>query len=117
MRLINYDFDIVHLAEVKHQAADALSELLTNRADDTELDDELPVVVITDDNAINFECIECYDDETSVACVKDPDKQILPILEKIICEQASDAYCDQVRLTVTTPKSASQFTRTASLYG
>lgn len=43
--LIEYAFNIIHRAGVKHQASDALSKLRTSRVGNTELEDKIPVIV------------------------------------------------------------------------
>lgn len=45
--IIQYDFEIAHRAGVKHQAADDLTRLPTVWVGNTELDVEMPVMVVT----------------------------------------------------------------------
>ena len=45
LRLSELEFDVVHRAVIKHQAADALSRLETSGADDSSLQDEIPVLL------------------------------------------------------------------------
>lgn len=47
LRLLEYDFEIVYRADVKHQAAGALFRLCTTGVDYTELEEEIPVMVET----------------------------------------------------------------------
>ena len=48
LRLADFEYDIVHRAGVKHQAADALSRLPTNGTDQHPLDDGIPTLAIGD---------------------------------------------------------------------
>lgn len=45
-RLMEYDFDTVYRAIVKHQAADALKRPPTKRTDDFDINDEISVMVV-----------------------------------------------------------------------
>lgn len=45
-RLMKFDLKVIHGAVVKYQAADALSQLRTSGTDDTDIHDEVPVLVI-----------------------------------------------------------------------
>lgn len=47
LMLFEHDLEITHRAGVKHQAAEALSELLTTGVDSTEIEDEILVTVVT----------------------------------------------------------------------
>lgn len=48
LRLSEFNFETFHLAGVKHQATDELSGLLTTAADDSSIESDVPVVLITD---------------------------------------------------------------------
>lgn len=56
LRLLKFDFNVVHLACVKHQSADAMSRLLTDESDTTALQDYLHVMVI---NVVNHKKHDC----------------------------------------------------------
>lgn len=43
---MHYDFSIDHRAVVKHEAADALSRQLTKRTDESDINDEILIMVI-----------------------------------------------------------------------
>lgn len=47
LRLSEFDFEALHQADVKHEAADALSLLPTTRMDESLLEDDVPVLTIT----------------------------------------------------------------------
>lgn len=47
LRLLEYDFEVVHPAGVKHQEDDALSGLTTTAVHDITLEDEISVMVVT----------------------------------------------------------------------
>lgn len=47
LRLSVLDYDVVHCAQVKHQAADALSRLETSGADTTQIDDYNQLMLMT----------------------------------------------------------------------
>lgn len=46
-RLSKLELDIVHLASIKHQAADTMSRLMIERTDTTELDDDISPLAVT----------------------------------------------------------------------
>ena len=48
LRLQEFDFEVVHRAGSVHMAPDAMSRLPTDGADDSELNDDVPVLVISD---------------------------------------------------------------------
>lgn len=60
LKLVEYDFKIVLRAEIKHQAADAISSLHTNGSDRIILEDYIPVIFDTWSNkqALNFPSID-----------------------------------------------------------
>lgn len=49
LRVFEFDFEVVHCADIKHQTAYALSRLRTDGTDNAPLEDELPVFVIASD--------------------------------------------------------------------
>lgn len=46
LRLLEFDFDIVHRRGVKHQVIDAVFRILITSADNTELEEEIPVMMV-----------------------------------------------------------------------
>lgn len=46
-RYLEFEFDIVHSAGIKHEAADAISSLPTDGADNIKLNDDILVLAIT----------------------------------------------------------------------
>lgn len=50
-RLSEFDFELVHRAGIKHQVADAISPVRTLGEHQTELDDQIPYFVITEEDA------------------------------------------------------------------
>ena len=61
LRLLEYDFDIQYLMDIKHQAADALSRLETNGHDIIEIDDDFPGYLITGAIAEDNDTLELGD--------------------------------------------------------
>lgn len=63
LRVIEFDFYIVHTAEINQQAADALSRLLTNSLDSTMLENEIRAIVVTisKKKALNFLGVDATD--------------------------------------------------------
>ena len=46
LRLADFEYDVVHRAGIKHQAADALSRMPTDGSDQTPLDDAIPTLAV-----------------------------------------------------------------------
>lgn len=46
VRLLEFEYDVVHRADVKHPAADALPPVRTGTGDTKTLEDEIPVMLI-----------------------------------------------------------------------
>lgn len=44
--MLDYEFDIIHLSDVNHQAADALTRLKTKGEHETPLEDEVSFLII-----------------------------------------------------------------------
>ena len=117
LRLTEFEFDIVHRAGIKHQAADALSRLETTSTDETELRDEIPT--LTEDDKPPTTVLACFDcdeldlnDETCVCTTTDTDENDsdgLPSMitdEEFIKQQAEDEYCKEAAKSVGLPGSA-----------
>ena len=119
LRLLEYDFDVVHRAGIKHQAPDALSRLDTDAFDAQPLQDDLPVFSI--DVTQPLEDPDLYPTadpprdqldviETTVLAitpVKDIDKRAISI-EELLAAQKQDKSCQRYAHTVGCP--GSQFT-------
>lgn len=59
LRLQELSFDVVNRAGIKNQAADALSKLWITGEDQTELNDELPVLIIEEDTTPKATAMVC----------------------------------------------------------
>lgn len=51
---MEFDFEIIHNAEINHQASDKLSRLPANRSDCTNLEDDTPVMTATLSKQLDF---------------------------------------------------------------
>lgn len=46
-RLLEYDFHLVHRADIKHQVADSLPRPPTEKTDDSDSNDDTPIMAVT----------------------------------------------------------------------
>lgn len=91
---MEWDFDIVHLAGVKHQAADYFSQPPTMGTDDSEINAENPVMVFATRarNKLNF-VPENTSEETHV----ETKKPQLPTLVEFLSVKRTEANFDSKR--------------------
>ncbi len=66
LRLQEMDFEVVHRPGIVHRAADALSRLLTEGEDESPLDDEVPVLVVSPQSATRADTLILCDDEAEI---------------------------------------------------
>lgn len=92
-----------HRAGSKHQAADALSRLLTSCSDLNKLEEDIHVMVVTRSNmqALNFPNIDAVD--SSDAEIHSTFGDNRPTLLEIIKEQRTHTYCNQVLQDICLP--------------
>ena len=112
LRLAEYEFDVVHRAGVKHQAADALSRLPTDGEDKAPLDDEIPVLVIQHDDEQTVSTVVCVHEQyetTDGPAIELPDGALT--LDALIRAQKTDTFCKRIADTVDTPGSAFNYDR------
>jgi len=106
LRLSAFDYDVVHLPGVKHQAADALSRLET---DTNPIDDDLPLLVV-EPGSLTPSPIS-YEAEGPPPSIQIPEVLAVdasdppPTTEEMILAQSEDKYCQQLTATVGTPGS------------
>jgi len=103
LRLLEFEFDVVHRPGIKHQAADALSRLNTQGEDEEPLEDEVPTLLIA------TEAVEADEHEVCVIFPAEDDElpglpEVLPVVtdpatikpisvEELIAAQSKDEYC------------------------
>ncbi len=106
LRLQELEFDIVHRPGVQHKAADAMSRLPTDGGDNEPIDDEIPILSVTDetelvdDAAIKTLCDDEADssrpDKKGAATTNDE-----PIsYETFVAHQRSDDECKSFAATI-----------------
>lgn len=96
LHLLESDFDAVHRASVKRQAADALSLLPTDGTDRTSLEDVLPGIIINSvNNELNKDTSHVLEDKSSTITRlhSKPKDFEAPILTGFIKTQSGNAFC------------------------
>lgn len=116
MRLSKFEFDILHGDGIEHQAADALLHLKINGEDKISLEDEVPVLTISQaffacalqTGKIFFEfiegpkgpCVYFIPKICMMASISDNEKADIPTLAEFITAQFTDADCYTASTTV-----------------
>lgn len=100
---MEYNFDIVNRAGVKHQAADALSRLLTKGTDNSDIYEEIPIMAVATPALKRLSNVQ---DSTPEQTFSETNEPQLPALDELRSAQGADAYCENIRQTVRIPRSS-----------
>lgn len=108
LRLMELDFYLMHQGSVIRQVADTVSRLLTGGTDDVDIDNEIPIIVVTTSaqeklSRVTNSMLKKTHNETS--------KPQLQPRNKFITAQCIDAFCDKIRRAVRIPGSLFTFDR------
>lgn len=120
LRLLEYVFEVVHRGGVKHQEADALPRLLTTEVDNTELEDEISVMMLTGMKSHNENKSAVPNrTEKKKVTIKNRQESVteLPTISEFFIALSRTAFCKQSRHLVGTPGSAFAIDRNGVLVG
>lgn len=88
---------MVHRAGVKVQAADALPRPPTEETDDSDIDDDIPVISVGTSAQSRLGEVTCTTPDKALMKTKEPN---LPTLDEFCCTQNTESCCDKVWPTV-----------------
>ena len=109
LRLMEFDFEVVHKPGAFHKAPDALSRLPTTEVDNTEVDDEVPTYCVPDVDDLRGVDVDVlpsdwdqYMDVLTIVGEPDDDESVpdIPDIETFIREQKEDPYCREMAAEV-----------------
>lgn len=103
---MKFRFDVLHRAGVKHQAAEALSRIITTGTDDKYINDEIPVLATqhhthNKDMRSTCNCNDCDQQaalfEPHLVITAKADNVGLETVSNFIHAQSKDAFFDQMK--------------------
>lgn len=92
---MEYDLEITHKAEAKHQAADTLAGQNTEGTADSDIEDDIRVMAVTTRAQSRQSKIA---DHTSKRTLNETRDRALPTIDQFLSAQSSNAYSDKIQL-------------------
>lgn len=99
LRLMEYDFFIIHQAGVEHQEADDLSRAHTEETDDSDIKHEIAIMAVATSAQMTLSKIQDNIPEQTHIKIDGPQ---LPKLDDLISARGTDAYCSIIGAPVRT---------------
>lgn len=83
LRLSELEFDKVYCAGIKHQSADAFSRLPTDESNESELNNEIPVLSINPETFGAVPSVETEQKEAEVIAYGTPQQKVVPFIRVV----------------------------------
>lgn len=119
LRLLEYEFDVIHRAGVKHQAADSPCRLPTAGGDTSELEEKIPVMAVTwmkrQDYIKKSALLNRKRKRNRFTKLQKSSGAELPTISEFIFARFKDTFCKQSRQVGRTTGSALTFDKNGNL--